>query len=591
MLPELAAVVLRRERTPERMASAGVRLGGLLAWGVEQARFTAELTGPAITEACQAEPFQPVRPISGSDFTVGAEMQRNSAAIARFEVVGRSGQPLELLVSSPSAKKSIDADGMIAHKLIRLMHSHPRRMSAEDLSSLFHMLAVTAAGEADLAQEADGLQLATGSKLLNAPRVVQHGEYFLLETALEGCRAEDLPAPCRGQAYRSAVLNWARTLLEDGVLHTFLRRDQLRFHGDAVGVTRWAGTYRPGPAVQAFVPSLAQAAFGPSAAERARQRSCLLGLLAHGLGVTGSLEDLADLCLELVSQGGPLQVARPLMPGLFIRQQEKDAPDRVGLIRLLRQLIWFRDLGSACGTADLALPWRELAHETGSASLQSVGPLGDAMGRRCIAPDALRLGGALLLGSVPVANIISRATAGRDLRYVGTGTVSSSNLYQAAGLGSFAAACLLDLGKGTMSAVLVRHSHPGLVAAAAGLTVAGHNWSLFQAGAGGRGVVPAMGILLVTAPPGAALIATGITIGYIIDDTALACFAAQLLLIPVLAKAQGRGGALLGLAVVAPMLAKRLLGNRPPLREHRRQTLVTRMIFDRDTRSARWGGQ
>ena len=367
LLPELAAVVLRRERTPERMASAGVRLGGLLAWGIEQARFSAELTGSGITEACQKEQFRSAPSVPSGDFTAGAEIEQPSAAIARFKAVDRSGEPRELLVSHVAAKKTIDVDGMIAHKLIRLIHSHPRRMSAADLSSLFRMMSLIAVAEADLAEEADGLQFGTESKWLDAPRVVLRGDQFLLETVLEGCRAEDLPVSRRESAYRGAVLNWARMLLEDGILHTFLRRDQMLFHGDAIGVTRWVGTYRPGPAVQAFVPSLAQAAFGRNAADRARQRSGLLGLLAHGLGVTGALEDLADLCLTLVSQSGPLQVARPLMPRLLIRQQEEHAPDRTGFTRLLRQLVWFRDLGLACGTEELTLPWRELAHEVGSA--------------------------------------------------------------------------------------------------------------------------------------------------------------------------------------------------------------------------------
>src|SRR5689334_23814636 len=113
------------------------------------------------------------------------------------------------------------------------------------------------------------------------------------------------------------------------------------------------------------------------------------------------------------------------------------------------------------------------------------------MRKRRVASEALRLGAALVLGSIPVSNVISLATTSQDLRDVGTGTVSPSNLYQVAGIGPFAAACLLDLGKGSMSAALVRYRHPGVVAAAAGLAVAGHNWSLFQGGAGGRGVLPA----------------------------------------------------------------------------------------------------
>jgi acyl phosphate:glycerol-3-phosphate acyltransferase len=213
------------------------------------------------------------------------------------------------------------------------------------------------------------------------------------------------------------------------------------------------------------------------------------------------------------------------------------------------------------------------------------------MGRGCAASDALRLGCALLIGSIPVSNIISRATTGQDLRDVGTGTVSPSNLYQVGGIRPFAVACLLDLGKGCISASLVRYRRPALVAAAAGLAVAGHNWSLFQAGAGGRGVLPATGVLLVAAPSGAALVAGGIAVGYVAGDTAPGCFVAQLMLVPVLAAVQGRRGALLGLAMVTPMLAKRLLGNSPRTREHLRRTYVTRMIFDRDARSGEWGGR
>ena len=60
----------------------------------------------------------------------------------------------------------------------------------------------------------------------------------------------------------------------------------------------------------------------------------------------------------------------------------------------------------------------------------------------------------------------------------------------------------------------------------------------------------------MVAPSGAALVAGEIAVGYVAGDFAPACFAAQLLLVPVLSAGQGRGGALLGLAVVAPMLSQ-----------------------------------
>jgi glycerol-3-phosphate acyltransferase PlsY len=212
------------------------------------------------------------------------------------------------------------------------------------------------------------------------------------------------------------------------------------------------------------------------------------------------------------------------------------------------------------------------------------------MRRHSAASNALRLAAALLVGSVPASNVISLATTGQDLRYTGTGTVSPANLYQVGGIRPFAAACTLELGKGIIAAVLVRDRRPAVVAAAAALAVCGHNWSLFQAGAGGRGVLASTGILLVAAPQGAALVVGGIAAGYVAGDTAPACFAAQLLLMPVLAAAQGRRGALLGFALAAPMLAKRLLSNKPLTRvDHRRMYLI-RMIYDRDARFSRQGG-
>lgn len=196
----------------------------------------------------------------------------------------------------------------------------------------------------------------------------------------------------------------------------------------------------------------------------------------------------------------------------------------------------------------------------------------------------LRLGGSLLLGSIPFSNIIARCTTGHDLRTIGTGTVSSTSVYQLAGLRPFAAACLLDMAKGATAAALVRHRHPVLVAAAAGLTVTGHNWSPFLRGAGGRGVLPSTGVLLVAAPPGATLIAGGAVVGYLIGDSAPACLVTEVLLTPVLAVIGGRRGALLGVVLAAPMLAKRLLGNGRPAADRSGHLYKTRIIYDRDVR-------
>lgn len=364
LLPELARVVIRRDTSPDRMAAAGLRLGGLLAWGVEQARFAHELIKPELSEACWKASFPLIDVPAEADFAVLASEPQGSATITRYQVAGPSGEPLELLVAGPVAEQDIHTDGMLAYRLIRIVHRAPKRMSATDLGGLFRVTALLAATEASLAEEVRGLELALDSKWFQAPRIVHKGRTFLLETALDGDSLEQLRPAQREAAYHRVVTRWTRMLMHDGVLHVFLRRDQLRFDGADVGAGRWAGTCMPGPIIPAFLRSLVLGAFGAGTADQALNRDRASALLADGLGITGSLAELDELCHAVISQRTSLSLPRPLMPGLFVSEREgPEPPERLGLIRLLRQLVWFRDLGLACDVADLTRPWREVASE------------------------------------------------------------------------------------------------------------------------------------------------------------------------------------------------------------------------------------
>jgi glycerol-3-phosphate acyltransferase PlsY len=194
---------------------------------------------------------------------------------------------------------------------------------------------------------------------------------------------------------------------------------------------------------------------------------------------------------------------------------------------------------------------------------------------------ALRLAGAFAIGAIPIANIVARRAVGQDLRCTGQGKVSSTAVYRVAGGRAFAASCTLDVAKGMLAVSLAGRRQPELVAAAAGLAVAGHNWSPFLKGAGGRGVLPGLGALLVTAPAGSVLLVGGLALGWAADNTGLGCFAAQSLLIPALAWVKGRNGAALGLALVAPMLVKRVLGDSAPTRPAI-QVYLMRALYDDD---------
>jgi acyl phosphate:glycerol-3-phosphate acyltransferase len=183
-------------------------------------------------------------------------------------------------------------------------------------------------------------------------------------------------------------------------------------------------------------------------------------------------------------------------------------------------------------------------------------------------------------GAIPFAQILARLTSTTDLRDHGIGTVSASALKDVAGIGPVITAGVLDVAKGTIGPLLAGpRQRPSLAAIAGAAAVTGHNWSPFLGGAGGRGISPAMGALLVTAPQGAAVLLTGLAAGRILGETALGALAADAALIPILSRTRGRAGAVAAAAVLIPMLVKRLVGNR---RAATPRTYLCRLLLDRD---------
>jgi len=187
-------------------------------------------------------------------------------------------------------------------------------------------------------------------------------------------------------------------------------------------------------------------------------------------------------------------------------------------------------------------------------------------------------------GAIPFSNLMALRRRGVDLRGVGSGTVSGTSLYHVAGFGALAGAGVSDIAKGAVGPVLAGRDRPELQAAACALAVAGHNWSPFLRGAGGRGISPAIGALGAAAPAGSAILLGGMTVGRLAGETAIGSVVADAALIPVLARTDGRRGALAGAGVVAVMLAKRLAGNAPVAAKGRVRvrTYLNRLILDRD---------
>ena len=187
-----------------------------------------------------------------------------------------------------------------------------------------------------------------------------------------------------------------------------------------------------------------------------------------------------------------------------------------------------------------------------------------------------------LAGAVPSSNLFAMRTRGVDLRRIGTGTVSGTALYDVSGFGPLAVAGILDIAKGSVGVLLAgRGDHPLLAAAAGGMAVAGHNWSPFLRGHGGRGISPAIGACLAWQWVGAVVLLGGMTAGRLVHHTGAGGFAADVVLVPVLAALGGTEAAWMGVAVLVPMLAKRLLGNAPP-DEPSLATYARRLVFDND---------
>jgi acyl phosphate:glycerol-3-phosphate acyltransferase len=187
---------------------------------------------------------------------------------------------------------------------------------------------------------------------------------------------------------------------------------------------------------------------------------------------------------------------------------------------------------------------------------------------------------AFLAGAVPFSNLVARHRRGVDLRETGSGTVSGTSLYRVAGFKALAFAGICDVAKGALGPLLLL-DHPVVAGIAGGLAVAGHNWSPFLRGHGGRGLAPALGSLLVNAWPGAVLLLVVLVATRAFRQTGLGGFLGEVALTPMLVITNGTSGAVAGGAIAAPMLVKRVVGNSRP-NNPRVRSYLRRLLFDHD---------
>lgn len=112
------------------------------------------------------------------------------------------------------------------------------------------------------------------------------------------------------------------------------------------------------------------------------------------------------------------------------------------------------------------------------------------------------IGFAYLVGGIPWGVVMAKLTGGTDPRTVGSGRTGGANVMRALGPRVAVASGLLDVAKGVVAvgiAILAGAGLPVQVLAALA-AILGHSRSVFIGFAGGRGIAPGFGGLIVLQP-------------------------------------------------------------------------------------------
>src|SRR5262245_57541850 len=116
--------------------------------------------------------------------------------------------------------------------------------------------------------------------------------------------------------------------------------------------------------------------------------------------------------------------------------------------------------------------------------------------------EALVLGAAYLLGSIPFAWLAVRALGGGDIRHRGSGNVGATNVMRTMGLKAGLPVLMFDIGKGVAAVLIARAAglDAGAIAATGLMAVVGHIFPVWLHGQGGKGVATAAGVFALLAP-------------------------------------------------------------------------------------------
>lgn len=124
-----------------------------------------------------------------------------------------------------------------------------------------------------------------------------------------------------------------------------------------------------------------------------------------------------------------------------------------------------------------------------------------------------------LLGSIPFGYVIVKLRTGDDVRDFGSGNTGATNVGRVLGRKAGLAVLLADALKGLAAVLIASWIGPAAAAAAAFGAVAGHCYSPWLRGRGGKGVATMFGAFAVLAPVCAAIAALALAVGAAITRT------------------------------------------------------------------------
>jgi len=115
-----------------------------------------------------------------------------------------------------------------------------------------------------------------------------------------------------------------------------------------------------------------------------------------------------------------------------------------------------------------------------------------------------------LIGAIPFSYVIPRVLLGTDIRQHGSGNPGASNVSRVCGKGYGGLALLLDVGKGTLAALLAQQTGVPLVLGL--FAVLGHIFNPFLRFSGGKGVATSLGVIsFISWPAGLVFVIIWIT--------------------------------------------------------------------------------